>query len=440
MLSTEFLSVLSRMIPDGQLRTLCEYHAPRPRSARKLSSEQLISGLVFHQLQAGGTLADHSAQLHGIRMSDSAYAQRRQHLPVELFEQIMDQALRPLADPMHQPECFFEGYRLVGIDGTQWSVSNTPAIVSALPKAASRRLQAAFAKLRLVSVVELGTHAPLAALAAAVSESEQALAGKLWEKIPEHSLLIADRLFGTGLTLWQALSAWQDRDITLLVRIRDNLKAEVKQRLPDGSALVEVLVRDEEGRVITHLQVREIRASGVALTGKRFNLRLWTTLLDPTRYPADTLARHYAERWEHELYYRELKLDVRSAPILASHTVETALQEIAALVLASAVLAHLRVRAAQELKVPPSRMSFFKLILATQQLWTTFALMGQILTAAQRQHAFEQYLDTVRHTAVLPERRDRSCPRVLRQPVSSWPRKTNQKSYTGSVKIKLERV
>ena len=439
MLSAEFLSVMSRMIPDGQLRALCEYYAPRPRSARKLSSEQLISGLVFHQLQAGGTLADHGAQLHGIRMSDSAYAQRRQHLPVELFEQIMEQALQPLADPMHQPECFFEGYRLVGIDGTQWSVSNTPAIVSALPKAASRRLQAAFAKLRLVSVVELGTHAPLAALAAPVGESEQALAGKLWEKIPEHSLLIADRLFGTALTLSQALSAWQDRDITLLVRIRDNLKAEVKQRFSDGSALVEVPVR-EDGRAIAHLQVREIRASGVALNGKRFTLRLWTTLLDPNRYPAETLARHYAERWEHELYYRELKLDVRNAPILASHTVETALQEIAALVLASAVLAHLRVRAAKELKVPPSRMSFFKLILATQQLWTTFALMGQILTTAQRQHVFEQYMDTVRHTAVLPERRDRSCPRVLRQPVSSWPRKTNQKSHTGKVKIRLERV
>jgi hypothetical protein len=68
-----------------------------------------VSGLVFHQLQPGGTLADHSARLHGIRMGDSAYAQRRQHLPVELFEQIMDSALAPLADPTHQPESFFQG-------------------------------------------------------------------------------------------------------------------------------------------------------------------------------------------------------------------------------------------------------------------------------------------------------------------------------------------
>ena len=439
MRSAEFLNVMERMIPEEQLRRLCEEHAPRPRSARKLSSEQLVTGLVFHQLQGGGTLADHSAKLHGIRMSDSAHAQRRQHLPVELFEQIMDTALQPLADPDRQPECFFEGYRLVGVDGTQWSVGNTPAILSELPKAASRRLKAAFAKLRLVSVVELGTHAPLAAMAAAASEGEQTLARKLWEKVPEHSLMIGDRLFGTAYTLWQALNAWQGRDIAFLVRIRDNIKTEVLQRLADGSALVRVPVR-EEGRKVGTLQVREIRATGVALNGKRFKLRLWTTLLDPKRYPAETLARHYAERWEHELYYRELKLDVRNAPILASHTVETALQEIAAVVLASAVIAQLRVASAEELKVPPSRVSFFKLMLATQSLWNTFEMMGEVLTPAQRRHAFEHYLDTVRHTAVLPERRARSCPRVLRQPVSSWPRKTNQRSHTGEVQIKVVRV
>lgn len=436
MRSAEFLSVMERMIPAGQLKTLCEHHAPRPRSARKLSSEQLVTGLVFHQLQPGGTLADHSAKLHGIRMSDSAHAQRRQHLPVELFEQIMDTALQPLANPDRQPECFFEGYRLIGVDGTQWSVGNTPAILSELPKAASRRLKAAFAKLRLVSVVELGTHAPLAALAAAASEGEQTLAAKLWEKVPEHSLLIADRLFGTAYTLSQALNAWQGRDITFLVRIRDNIKTEVQQQLPDGSALVRVPVR-EARRKVGSLRVREIRATGVGLNGKRFKLRLWTTLLDPTRYPAETLARHYAERWEHELYYRELKLDVRNAPILASHTVETALQEIAAVVLASAVIAQLRVASAEQLKVQPSRMSFFKLMLATQSLWDTLEIMGEMLTPAQRHHAFKHYLDTVRHTAVLPERRARSCPRVLRQPVSSWPRKTNQRSHTGEVQIKV---
>ena len=439
MQDAQFLSVLEQMIPAQQLKAICEHYAPRPRTPRKLASEAVVSSLIFHQLQPGGTLAEHGAQLHGIKMSDSAFSQRRQLLPVELFDQIMQVALQPLADPAHQPQSFYEGYRLVGVDGTQWSVGNAPAIVKALPKAASRRLRAAFAKLRLVSLVELGTHAPVAAVSAPVSESEQALAKQLWEKIPERSLLIGDRLFGTPYTVWGAINAWGDRDVQLLVRVRDNINAEVVQQLSDGSALVEVVVR-EKGRKIGTLRLREIRARGVGVNGKGFTLRLWTTLLDAVRYPAEMLARNYAERWEQELYYRELKLDVRNAPILASHTVETALQEVSAVVLASAALARLRVVAADQLDLPASRMSFFKVMLATQQLWNTLEFIGAQLSPAQRAQVWDKYMDTVRDTAVLPERRERSCPRVLRQPVKSWPRKTNQRSRTGQVEIKVLRI
>jgi hypothetical protein len=94
-----------------------------------------------------------------------------------------------------------------------------------------------------------------------------------------------------------------------------------------------------------------------------------------------------------QLYYRELKLDVRNASVLASNTVETALQEIAALVLASAVIARLRISAAQQLKMAPARLSFFKVMLATQTLWSTFAMLGATLTTAQRAHLFDQYME-----------------------------------------------
>lgn len=439
MQSVQFLDVLNRMIPTDQFEELCEAYAPRPRSAPKLAAPQLISGLIYHQLQEGGTLAVNSGRLHGIRMSDSAHAQRRQLLPVELFEQIMSAALAPLADAKRDPQSFFHGYRLVGVDGTQFSVVNTPAILAQLPKAASRRFKAAFAKLRLVSLVELGTHAPLAACAAPASEGEQKLAARLWSQVPEHSLVIGDRLFGTARTLWETTQAWADRDIAVLARVRDNIKTTVLKRFSDGSALIEVPVR-EGNRIIATLKLREVQAQGRGVNGESFTLRLWTTLLDAKTYPAQELALHYAQRWEQELYYRELKLDVRAAPVLASQTPETALQEIAALVLASAVLARLRVQAAIELKVPPQRMSFYKVKMITQPLWDTYQIMGETLSKAQQAKMWQHYVEMIRLSAVLPERRARSCPRVLRQPVSSWPRKTNQPSHTGSTQIKVVRV
>ncbi len=434
-----FRGVIEQMIPRSTLEALCREHAPVPRTPSKVEPAELIGALVYHQMQPAGTLAQHGAELHGVKMSDSAYAQRRQGLPWELFEAVMAAALHPLADAQRQPECFFAGWRVVGIDGTEWSVTNTPAITEQLPKAASRRFQAAFAKLRLVTAVELGVHQPLAAAAAAVSEGEQSVAAKLWSRLPDGCLVVMDRLFGSPWTLWQALTAWEQRPMAFLARVKDNIKVQLIERLADGSAIVEVPVLRQR-RKVGVLCVREIRAEGATADGRRFHLRFWTNLLDAVAYPAETLARNYVERWEHELYYRELKLDVRGSGVLASHTVETALQELAALVLATAVVAQARVAAAEKLGVPPRRVSFLKVLLATQRLWQTFAWSDGELTPTQIQHFVTRYFEQIRTTALLPPRRPRSCPRAVRQPMQAWPRKLDQPSHAGRSVIHVVRL
>jgi Transposase DDE domain len=431
-----FKGALRQMVPTRKLTAICARHAPVARTQPQLSAAQLVESLVYHQLQPAGPLGQHAAELHGVKLSESAHAQRRQGLPFELFDEVLTTALRPLADATRQPECFFHDWRVVGIDGTEWSVTNTPAILAQLPKAATRRFRAAFAKLRLVTAVELGVHHPLAAAVGRVARGEQALAAELWAKLPDHSLVIVDRLFGSPATLWQALTAWQKRPMAFLARVKANIKAEVVERLADGSALVEVPVRRERRQVGT-LRMREVRAAGTTVDGRTFALRFWTSLLNPATYPAETLARHYVERWEQELYYRELKLDVRGSDVLASHTVETALQELAALVLATAVVAQVRVAAAEGLGVPPRRVSFLKVLLATQQLWQSFAWAGGTLTAAQCRRILAHYHQRLRDTALLPERRARSCPRVLRQTSSAWPRKLLQPSHQGRSTLRV---
>jgi hypothetical protein len=426
------------MIAPGAIRRLCK-HVLQPRTPPKMSVDDVVSTIVYHELQEGGTLADSGTKLHRNEMSNAAYAHRRQHMPSWLFDHIMVNTLVPLADKRRHPDCFYRGWRPVGVDGTQWSVTNTSTIAKQLTKAASRRLKAAFAKVRLVCATELGTHAPVAAVAAPASEGEQTLARRLWRRIPDGSLVIGDRLFGTACTLNEAVTEAEGRKVAFLVRIKNNIKVQVVRRLSDGSAIVQVPVR-EDRKVVKLIEVREIHAKGIALDGKRFELRLWTTLHDHKLYPADELAELYAMRWECELYYKELKLDVRGAPLLASHTLETALQEIAAVILGSAVIARMRVEAAERMEVPVRRVSFFKLLLATRGLWAAFEHAGAKLTKALKVQFWKQFVDNVRRTAILPERRNRSCPRVLRQPVSKWPRKINQKSYTGEVEINVVRV
>ena len=193
---TTFSSIFGEMITPEQLDKVCQSHAPQTRTIPKLTAAQVVTGLVYHQLQPSGSLAKNARSLHETRMSDSAFSQRRQGLPLCLFEQIAATALRPMADPVAHPEAFYHGLRLVGVDGTQCSVSNTSGLMAALPKAASRRLTAAFAKLQVVTLMELCLHNPLAVVAAPASTGEVTLAKKLWASVSDQSLLIIDRGFG----------------------------------------------------------------------------------------------------------------------------------------------------------------------------------------------------------------------------------------------------
>ena len=183
----------------------------------------------------------------------------------------------------------------------------------------------------------------------------------------------------------------------------------------------------------TTLTVRDIRVQ-VGRPGHRpTTLRLWTSLTDPQAAPALELARLYAQRWEHELYFREVKRHLRRTDLLQSHTVETAAQEIAAIVLASALLAVERVRAADG-QLPVLRVSFAKLIPIVEGMWFTLDVAAPVLTERQTQYILtEMYRRMRRH--ITPARRPRSCPRAVRQPVTGWPRLMKNTSVEGPLEF-----
>jgi hypothetical protein len=245
-----FDSVFDGMIQPAALQALCAAHAPAARTAPKLLASQVVTGLIYHQLQQSGTLSQNAFDLHQIGMSDAAFSQRRQGLPLALFDEIAAAALGPLADREKHPNAFYKDLRLVGLDGTQCSVSNTPRLLAALPKAASRRLKAAFAKLQVVTLIELGLHNPLAAAVAGSGTGETMLAKKIWKHLPDCSLLIIDRGFGTTLNLDAAQQAWEGKRGEWLARIRKDIKTKILKHLADGSALVEAVRyrRNKQGK------------------------------------------------------------------------------------------------------------------------------------------------------------------------------------------------
>ena len=410
-----------------------------PRQDARVSLPLIVKALVLHAIQDVGSLAEHLFLLDGTRVSDSALSQRRARLPFALFERIFAVALRPRATRKAHPQAFYAGLRLVGLDGTEFSAPNTPALVAALGKAASRRFAAAFAKISVCLLVELGAHNPLAATIGDAGEKEYVLARRLLGHLPAGCLLLADRLYGVGAFLSELRARWPEQQGHFLVRARANLAPKFVEGLGDGTALVrlEVSKRWRVPGTAKQMVVREIQGRvkrpGCAWT----RVRLFTSLVDERAHPAKTLLELYARRWEHELAYKELKLDLRSTPLLASHTPESAAQEVAALVLAQSLLAEARLQAAAKSGLAdPLSISFAKLRHHLAGLIGVAALAeaaGTPLSAEQLAGLWKALCQQLFWQRRKGARRARSCLRGLRQPVTNWPRLVETDSHHGPI-------
>ena len=404
---------------------------------RKFSGNQMIVGLIAHVLQLQGCFAFHMKQFLGLDASASALSQRRTAMGSEPFRAILRVALRPLARAAEHSGCFFKGLRLTGIDGTQWSLSNTPQIKAATTKTRTRRGLAAFAKLSMVALVELGTHAPLAAVFAAGALRELAWSVVLLAQLPHRSLLLLDRLYGQAPMLDELQKGCAGSESHFLVRVRQKLAVALLEALGDGSAMVSVRLRRKGKGKGTWLTVREVQGRvWNRRTKKWVTVRLWTSLGEKEATALELL-KLYARRWEQEICFKELKLELAGGALLQSHTVVSAEQEIAALLVAASLLAEERLEIArcaggEIADAGAVRISFGLCYHHITALYMVLAASDGLLSAAARDELIER-VRTLIAAEALPERRPRSCARKVRQPVSKWPRMLEPESLSSPI-------
>jgi hypothetical protein len=124
-----------------------------------------------------------------------------------VMQQIMGVALRPQAQPQKHPTAFFKCLRLCGLDGSRASVDNTPQTKELLLEAASRRHKAAFAKVSIVTIVELGIHT-IGAVVGPQEESEAVLGQPLWGQLPEKKPLADGPLSRGSQAVGAVASGW----------------------------------------------------------------------------------------------------------------------------------------------------------------------------------------------------------------------------------------
>lgn len=432
-----FLRAFLYLVKPHQWRFIEQALGTRRGPKAEVPLSALLVGLVYHFFSNRGTLGEHMRQLLGIDYSDGSASERRQALPWEVFARLMRVVLRPFAEPKKHPEAFFQGWRLMAIDGVWFSLNNAPAIKKTGSKAKSRRGRAAFTKMAAAVLLELGTHNPVAATIGRKSESEWSLALRLLSQLGAGCLVIADRLYGRAAFVSRLLDRCTEVGSEFLVRVEKRLKSRVIKTLKDGSRIIEVDVRDKEDshRIARTLQLREIRVTVRRPGFKAQELRLWTSILDWRKAPAMELAKLYAQRWEEELYFRHLKSELRRSERLQSGTLETAAQEIAAWIISSALIARERAKAAKG-QLPVLRVSFMKLVELLRPLWLVLSIGSDLLSAEQQRQLTDRFLKEAGR-CVTPKRRTRSCPRALRQPIQKWPRLQRNKYWNDPVELTL---
>lgn len=349
--------------------------------------------------------------------SDSALYQRRARLGWAPLRWLCQRVVRFLAEPGRDPTAYYRGRLLLAIDGSTFTVADTPANERTFGRARNQHGRSGYPLMRLVALCEVGTHVLLHWITRSYRTGEQKLAARLWRHVPAGSLLLGDRNFHC-FPLWQAagVGGWD-----LLIRVQSGPQFVVRAVLSDGSFLSWVFPRRGKDKKRRAISVRVIVYRWTDGDGQLHTARLLTSLLDAVAHPAQELVELYHQRWEQEGVFKEIKsaLAGRVTQVRA-HDPLRALQELDGLLLGHFVMRWLMLQAAREAGVAPVTISF----LGTLRVLQT-RLAAAPAAATTRRRWWSQLIEDIGRQQT-PKRRRRCCPRKKKVTRGAWPVKRKE--------------
>lgn len=298
-----------------------------------------------------------------------AISRARKRLGPDPLRHLFESVVEPIATE-NTRGAWYRQWRTVALDGTTLEVADTDENEEAFGRPHAEKGQAATPRIRVVGLVETGTHVLFAAEIGGYYTSEKALAGELIQHLKPGMLCLADRLY-PGYELWKRTLA---SGAELVWRIQERVRLEEIESLPDGSRLARMYLRwGRERPVGEPLTVRLIEYE---VTGHSERFRLVTSILDPGAAPAQELAELYRERWEFETMLDEFKTHLRGARItLRSQRPELVRQEVYGLLLAHYALRCIMHEAALRGDRDPDRISFLHTVRVIKRSLPRFAAL-----------------------------------------------------------------
>jgi hypothetical protein len=368
------LDALRLALPDQVLDEVIAASGTQERRRRLLPARLVVALVIAMGLWARDGLRDVLANLVAGLQEREPAAWTDWHLPAKSALTQARQRLGPrplillfrrLAGPAATdatPGAFLFGLRLMAVDGTTLDLPDTPENARVFGRPSTNRGLGvgAFPQLRIVWLVEAGTHLLCDAVLRPYFRGEAPAARQVMRSVRAGMLVMWDR----GLHSYAMLRDTRARGAEFLGRVGKAVVLTPEQVLADGTFLSRVYPSPKARR---HQQdgipvrVIEYTIDDPARPGHGARHRLITSLLDADASPAATLAAAYHERWEVESTADEVKThqaDRRPAPPVRSRRPREVVQEVYGLLLAHLAVRLTMVEAAAVAGVDPDELSF----------------------------------------------------------------------------------
>ncbi|MDQ3571088.1 MAG: IS4 family transposase, partial [Actinomycetota bacterium] len=307
----------------------------------------------------GNTACQHTVHFGGWNFTDSAYCAARKRLPLGVLHRLMARVADTFRGSTEASSTWL-GHRVWLLDGSSFSMSDTPALQAKFGQPGGQRRGCGFPVAKFLALFDLATGMLLRVEEAPLRSHEMSRCAVATAGLSPGDVVLGDRAFCSFAHIGilhkrglhgvfrahqrqiidftparphaaQGRPKGQAKGPTCLphsrwVRAQGDADQVVIWSKPKGKPTW--MSKEEYADLPAEVTVRELRYK-VHTRGFRVGeVTLVTTLLDAAAYPAAALADLYYRRWQVELNFRHLKMSMKM-DVLKCKTVAGVLKELA---------------------------------------------------------------------------------------------------------------
>lgn len=305
--------------------------------------------------------------------STSAYCQARNKLEQGCLENILNHTACNLQQ--RGQSRWWKERRVVVVDGTGVSMADTPANQESWPQPHSQKPGCGFPQGRICACFCLQTGALLSYRLGHRKNAELPLLRQQWGSFNSGDIFLGDKGFCSYYDVWKFQERGVDSVITLARRTPVEASSAIKVLGPNDLLIQwpkpvwnkNLSYSHEEWQALpAHLTLRQIKVNIDTPGGRAKSFYLVTTLTDSACYSADELADLYRQRWDVELFFRDIKTTM-GMDVLRCRTPALVRKEILMHFIAYNAIRLLIIEAANACQQAPRRISFKASIQALRQ-------------------------------------------------------------------------